>query len=203
MTKEIEYKDRESKLLEDEYRKYDSTVKNFEQKVKILEAGRDDALSKNQGLLDELQKLRKNFTDKEIDYENKLNILIMEKSTLQKNNSTVTSENKKLLADIAVKDSMINKTKNDMYEVNKSNDQLSSSLNEKVEEAKNNYYLERKLWEREKTDLKNSIEEYSRQCESLKLKIAKIESEDIKNKDALKKNFFKILDDSFKDKYKV
>ena len=203
MSKELEYKEKEAKIINEESRKYDSAVKIFDSKSKVLTEGRDEALKCNQELQEEILKLRKSFTDKEIDYENKINALVMEKTTLTKNNSGLSSENKKILAEIAIRESLINKTKQDLQDANKSNDRLSGSLNDKLEEAKTNYYNERKLWEREKHDLKNVNEEYIKQCESLKLKIAKMENDEIRNNESVKKSFFKMIDDSLKDKYKV
>jgi len=202
MSIELEYRDKEAKILEDEYRKYELTVKNFESKIKIIESGRDDAFSKNRSLEEDLNKLRKIYTDKEIEYENKINQLIIEKSTLVKSNASIASENKKLLSEIALREQQLNKAKNDIYELTKSNDQYTVSFNDKLEEAKSNYFSEKRIWEREKNDLKNLVDDFTKQNESLKLKIAKMESDDIKYPENLKKLFLKTIDDIFKDKHK-
>ncbi len=203
MTKEIEYKEREIKIIEEENRKYETTVRNFEHKLKVLETGRNEALNKIQSLQEELNKIRKTYTDKEIEYENKINNLVLEKSTLQKNNSIYTSDNKKLLAEINIKESQVTKYKNDIYDLNKNIDQLSNNFTEKLEDAKGNYFHERKLWEREKNEQRIAVEELTRINENLKLKISKMESDDVKYAENLKKTFTKMIDDSFREKYKI
>lgn len=199
----MDNKERESKILEEEHRKMESVIKNFENKLKLLESARNESGTKIQNLQDEIYKIRKTFTDKELEFETILNALVLEKSTIKKENSTLSSENKKLMAEISNKETQINKSKGDISDLLKNNDQLSSNFNEKIEESKSFYLSDKKLWEREKNELRITIDDNLRLIENLKSKISKMESDDVKCNDQLKKAFTKMIDNSIKEKYKI
>lgn len=61
----------------------------------------------------------------------------------------------------------------------------------------------KKIWQADRDNLNNKIKELDHLVENLKAKMAKLESDDMKFSETLKKTFVKYIDDNFKEKYKI
>ena len=57
--------------------------------------------------------------------------------------------------------------------------------------------------QKEKDDYSNKIKEFENLVDNLKTKMAKLESDDMKFSETLKKSFVRYIDDNFKEKYKI
>ena len=65
------------------------------------------------------------------------------------------------------------------------------------------YNNSKKTWFSEKDNVSNKMKEQDNLVENLKTKMAKLESDDMKFSETLKKSFVRYIDDNFKQKYKI
>jgi hypothetical protein len=99
----------EAKLMEQTSGKYEDSIKNIEDKVRVMESGREEMIKVNGTIQREMETMLQSVTQREIEVEKKLMESFVEITNLQKLNSSLTTQHNKLLADIAIKETLIEK----------------------------------------------------------------------------------------------
>jgi hypothetical protein len=108
MNKEFEIKERESRFAEEENRKIENIVKQYESRFKSFENFKNKLSEKNQKLIQEIENLRKSLIDESIEYERSIQELKNEKSDILKNYNLLLSSVNKMNSDLALKEGIIN-----------------------------------------------------------------------------------------------
>jgi hypothetical protein len=108
MNKEFEIKERESRIAEEENRKIENIVKQYESRFKSFENFKNELSEKNQKLIQEIENLRKSLIDESIEYERSIQELKNEKSDILKNYNLLLSSVNKMNSDLGLKEGIIN-----------------------------------------------------------------------------------------------
>ena len=95
-------------MVEEENRKLENLVKQYESKFTSISNAKMEFGDKNQKLIVELENVRKSLIDESVEYENKLLESKNEKSELLKNYNLLLSSVNKMNSDLGLKEGIIN-----------------------------------------------------------------------------------------------
>jgi peptidoglycan hydrolase CwlO-like protein len=83
-------------------------IKHYDSKFHTLNFSNEELNERNSKLIQEIEKLRKSFTDESSELERNVDLLSNEKNNLSKHNNALNQNINKLNSEIAVKEGFIN-----------------------------------------------------------------------------------------------
>jgi hypothetical protein len=186
--------EKEKKLIEEENRRYSNMVSTYEQKIKVLESYNEDISQKIEKSNEEIQNLKKSSIDDQIQYENKINELNLEKLNLSKTITLLTSEQNKFSIELKSKNAMVNKLQTQIGDLNKALDDSLNNSNANLSLVETERKGSKAKIEAELKSKQNLIEELEKTVLGLKQKLAFYQGEDLKFSESIKSSIFKIID---------
>jgi hypothetical protein len=125
-----------------------------------------------------------------------INTINIDKNNLIKSNTILQSELNKANLEIKTKEGIITKLKLQITEMKKEIDLTTSKLEEKIKIKEDIYSNEKHNLEILKSNYETKIEKLVKNVESLKLKLAKMESDDLKYSELLKNEVSRLIDEN-------
>jgi hypothetical protein len=139
--------------------------------------------------------LRKQFKEKEMEFEERLNELLIEKANLTRINSSLSTRMALLKEEVHIKEQQILMLKNNLLEINANYEALSVTFNQNLEELNLCFLQDRKRWDMEKMEFKLAIESLMTENARFKFIVSKLENWDVSCLENIKRSFFKVVEE--------
>lgn len=201
--KEIEFKLREVLIKEEDTRKNDSLIKEYELKFNDLNIIIKDLTSRNIFLSNEIQKMKKEFHDEISKLETNLTIIRNEKEIIQDEVGLLSTSNSYLSSQNLMKDDLIKQYKDHCNEITVSNQKIGNCVNLRIDEISKGILQEKKKLEQELHDKSIENKNLIMRNDSLvqKNELFQIEIDGMKEK--ITREIEKYLQDDYSMKYLV
>lgn len=193
---ELKFKEKESQFIDDEKKKSESVSNYYEQKIKVLESTKEELIEKNNRLYQELNTIKKNSTDEQIVYENKMNDINIEKISISKNCAELNSEVNKINVELSTRNALIVKLQNQIGDMKRTIEENNKKHSDKLTKMQNEKTKDKKLMESENRKHLNKIDELEKSVTALKQKLARLETDDIEFSEMFKNSITKLIDNS-------
>ncbi len=194
---EVQYKNREARILDDEKKKHLIESENLKKRIKTLENAKEDLENKLNLKKGPNQILKSNPKENEyVKNESKINELTIENGQLIKENKDLNSQIREKEIELATYESKINQLNNKMKDMDKLKENLNNNFKINMSKKENEFKKEKDNFEREKTKLNERIRELENEVEILKSRLDSIKEKRDLIKDQMKRVLLNYVDNN-------
>ena len=192
---EVQYKNREARILDDEKKKHLIESENLKKRIKTLENTKEDLENKLNLRKGPNQILKSNPKENEyVKNESKINELTIENGQLIKENKDLNSQIREKEIELATYESKINQLNNKMKDMDKLKENLNNNFKINMSKKENEFKKEKDNFEREKGKLNERISELENEVEILKSRLDSIKEKRDLIKDQMKRVLLNYVD---------
>lgn len=197
--KEVEWNERESRIKEEETRKKENIIKEYDNKFRNFHLFKDELERNSSRLVEEMEELRKSFQEEKHQLERKVDEQHAEIAHITKHLGDFQQKLNKANAELELKESFNMKLKEELNEANTRIKQNFDKSNLLIQDISTQGVKERQHWEEEVQEKKFIIEDLKSDLVGLKDKVERMTQDREDYKEKMKRQVSKIIEERFRE----